>query len=118
MNSPYQFHSSKISGEEHAVEAHINSIFEGQQIALSGQGNGPIDAAAKALAQHTGKTITVVDYHEHGLGAGSDVAAVCYVEIKIGESQPIFGVGQDENITTAAIKALINGVNRLILQAA
>ena len=118
VHTPYQFHSSKISGEEHAVEVHINSMFEGQRIALSGQGNGPIDAAAKALAQHTGQIITVVDYHEHGLGAGSDVAAVCYVEIKIGEGQSIFGVGQDENITTAAIKALINGVNRLILQAA
>ena len=34
--------------------------------------------------------------------------------MKVGNAQPVFGVGQDKNISRAAIKALINGVNRFL----
>lgn len=117
-NAPYQFQSSKVSDENDIVRMQIDGHYQGQSVTLTGQGNGPIDAAAKALAAHTGQPISIVDYQEHGLGRGSDVAAVCYVEMKINGGQAVFGIGQDENITTAAIKALMNGVNRLIKQVA
>lgn len=117
-NGPYQFHSSKVGDENGMVQMQINSRYQGQSVTLTGQGNGPIDAAAKALAAHTGQPISIVDYQEHSLGRGSDVAAVCYVEMKINGGPAVFGVGQDKNITTAAIKALMSGVNRLISQAA
>ena len=115
VDSPYRYLSSKVSDTEaEKVSSVIVSDYRGERLELSGQGNGPIDAAAKALSDHLGETITVVDYHEHGLGTGSDVAAVCYVEVKLGENKPVFGVGQDKNILAAAIKALINGINRQI----
>ncbi|WP_340677560.1 hypothetical protein [Paraglaciecola sp.] len=28
-------------------------------------------------------SVQVVDYHEHSIGEGSGVAAVCYIELKI-----------------------------------
>lgn len=113
VNAPYVYTSSRVSdGEDGVVNTLILGKYQGREVELTGTGNGPIDAAAKALGEHAGQTITVVDYHEHGLGAGSDVAAVCYVEVKVGDHKPVFGVGQDKNIVAAAIKALINGVNR------
>ncbi|WP_027329798.1 2-isopropylmalate synthase [Marinimicrobium agarilyticum] len=118
VTAPYGYVSSRVSdGEDGVVKTLILGKYQGSEVELTGSGNGPIDAAAKALGEHAGQTITVVDYHEHGLGAGSDVAAVCYVEVKVGEHKPVFGVGQDKNIVAAAIKALINGVNRDIAQA-
>ncbi len=117
VTAPYGYVSSRVSdGEDGVVNTLILGKYQGSEVELTGSGNGPIDAAAKALGEHAGQTITVVDYHEHGLGAGSDVAAVCYVEVKVGEHKPVFGVGQDKNIVAAAIKALINGVNRDIAQ--
>jgi len=113
VESPYRYISSKVSDTEaEKVSSVVVSDYRGERVELSGQGNGPIDAAAKALSEHLGETVTVVDYHEHSLGTGSDVAAVCYVEVKMGEHKAVFGVGQDKNILAAAIKALINGVNR------
>ena len=115
VDSPYRYLSSKVSDTEaEKVSSVVVSDYRGERLELSGQGNGPIDAAAKALSDHLGETVTVVDYHEHGLGTGSDVAAVCYVEVKVGENKAVFGVGQDKNILAAAIKALINGINRQI----
>ncbi|MDT8311273.1 MAG: 2-isopropylmalate synthase [Methylophaga sp.] len=116
VNAPYQFKTSKVSDDnEERVTAQITLQHDGQPLALTGHGNGPVDAAAKAISEHLGSQITVVDYHEHGVGSGSDALAVCYVEIKIGDANSLFGVGQDKNISRAAIKALLNGVNRMLI---
>ncbi len=113
VNAPYQFKSSKVSDDgDDAVTAEINLQHADKPLCLNGKGNGPVDAAAKAISKHLGNEITVVDYHEHGIGTGSDAMAVCYVEIKFADGRSLFGVGQDENISRAAIKALLNGVNR------
>ena len=56
--------------------------------------------------------VEVVDYYEHSIGSGLGVSAVCYIELKVGECSASFGVAKDSNIMTAAIKALVCGVNR------
>mgnify|MGYP004445314621 FL=1 len=115
VNSPYQYMGSHIVDEEsHQVLSHVVVKYQQQRIELKGQGNGPLDAVAKAISEHIGETVTVADYHEHGMSSGSDATAVSYVEVKVGEHATVFGVGQDQNITTSAIKALLNGVNRFI----
>lgn len=115
VNAPYQFKASKVSDDtEENVTAEITLQHGEQQFTVTGRGNGPVDAAASAISEHFGNNITVVDYHEHGVGAGSDATAVCYVEIKVANGSSLFGVGQDKNISRAAIKALLNGVNRSV----
>ena len=84
----------------------------GEAYKFRGTGNGPLDAAVQALNTHLNTGVTIVDYSEHSVGEGSDVAAVCYMEIKLPSAATLFGVGRDSNITKAAIKALVNGVNR------
>lgn len=112
VNTPFRYHSSRVSENAERVDIEIHVRHQQSPVALSGTGNGPIDAAAHAISQHLGKTVQVVDYHEHAIGAGSDVAAVCYVELKVDQGKTVFGVGKDSNIIAAAIKALLNGVNR------
>jgi 2-isopropylmalate synthase len=115
VNAPVTYKSSKLKNyddSQHQVDITIYAQHENKTVEISGTGNGPIDAAAHALSQYTRLEISVVDYSEHSVGEGSDVAAVCYVEVKINNGKPVFGVGQDRNIVAAAIKALINGVNR------
>jgi len=115
VNSPFSYQSSKLKNyddSQHQVDIIIYAQHENKTVEISGTGNGPIDAAAHALSQYADVQISVVDYSEHSVGEGSDVAAVCYVEMKVGNSKSVFGVGKDSNIIAAAIKALINGVNR------
>ncbi len=115
VNTPFTYQSSKLKNyddSQHHVDITIYAQHENKTVELSGSGNGPIDAAAHALSQYVNTTISVVDYSEHAVGEGSDVVAVCYVEMKVGNSKSVFGVGKDSNIIAAAIKALVNGVNR------
>jgi len=114
VTTPLTYQSSRMTTDDslHKVDIVIHAQHDNRTVEISGTGNGPIDAAAHALSHYTDQHISVVDYHEHALGEGSDVVAVCYVEMKVDNGKTVFGVGKDSNIITAAIKALINGVNR------
>ena len=51
------------------------------------------------------------------IGAGEDAAAVSYVQIRIGSDRASYGVGQDSNIVTATLLAVVSAVNRAIARA-
>jgi 2-isopropylmalate synthase len=85
----------------------------GEKRRLDGQGNGPIDAFVSALAALSGRKLSVADYQEHAVTAGSDAKAVSYIELKVGEGRPVFGVGIDGNIVTASLKAILSALNRV-----
>ncbi|MAT52019.1 MAG: 2-isopropylmalate synthase [Porticoccaceae bacterium] len=111
-DAPYSFADADVTthshGDKGATEVQIRFAVNGETRTVSGIGNGTIDAAIKAL----GGNIHVIDYHEHALGTGSAVEAVCYIEMQIDDGPAIFGVGIHRNIVSAAIKAVFNGLNR------
>jgi 2-isopropylmalate synthase len=111
VNAPLAYENSQVVDEGDVASISIEAKHYGRAINLQSFGTGPLDAAAKALSIHIGEAIEIVEYHEHGLGEGAKAEAVSYVEIKIGETN-LFGVGQDKNITVAAVKSLLNAVNR------
>ncbi len=116
VNQTYQVVSSQvISSKRDRIHTHIRLQHQQNVIEVSGMGNGPVDAAANAIAETLGLAVNVVDYHEHGLGKGANAEAMCYVEITI-DDVTLFGVARDSNIMTAAVKAIFNAVNRFIKQ--
>jgi 2-isopropylmalate synthase len=60
----------------------------------------------------TGHSVRVVDYHQHAIGEGADAQAMAYLELRIDEKQTLFGVGQDANIISASLKAIVSGLER------
>ncbi|MDE1982503.1 MAG: 2-isopropylmalate synthase, partial [Betaproteobacteria bacterium] len=83
---------------------------------LSGEGNGPIDAAVHAL-RTLGIEVQVRSYEERSLGRsqeGGNAQACAIMEVtRPGNGMECHGVGLDPNIVTASVKALVSGVNRL-----
>ncbi|MGX2041363.1 2-isopropylmalate synthase [Methylocaldum sp. MU1018] len=80
---------------------------------FSGEGNGPIDAAAHALRE-AGIHIQVRSYEERSMAAstdGGDAQACAFVEIVV-HGREFYGVGIDANIVTASIKAIVSALNR------
>ncbi len=86
--------------------------WQGEMRKIEGRGNGPIDAFIQAMAATTGHAIRVIDYHQHAIGAGADAQAVAYLELRVDESQTLFGVGMDANIVSASLKAVASGLER------
>ena len=81
---------------------------------IKGRGNGPIAAFLDAL-KSLDLTVSVQDYAEHAMTAGTDALAASYVECKVGEpaeARVIWGVGIDSSISTSSLKAIISAINR------
>ena len=90
------------------IEGHI--LDNGQEVEISGSGNGPIAAFLDALAP-LGVDVRVLDYAEHALSAGGDARAAAYVECAVGE-RVLWGVGLHDSIVKASLRAILSAVNR------
>ena len=82
----------------------------GQDITISGRGNGPVDAFIAALKDY-GVDVRVLDYTEHAMSAGEDARAAAYLECAIGDSVR-WGVGIHGSTVKASLLAVLSAVNR------
>ena len=86
---------------------------DGEEVSLTGRGNGLISSAVQALNERYGLGLEVVDYTEHALNKGTESHAVAYVECKTEDDRRIFGVGINGDIATASVKAILSAANSL-----
>ena len=100
-----------VQEEAGQVSLQAQVSFGGGTLEVQGRGNGPIDAFCQGLSAHAGEAVQVLGYHEHSVGAGANALAVAYLEMRIGE-RALYGVGQDGNIVTASLKAIVSGLRR------
>jgi 2-isopropylmalate synthase len=112
--SPFKYLSHQLSEIENGEQAIAVTLeMNGQPVALTGQGNGPIDAFLTAL----NAGIRIAHYEEHSLSQGSNASAIAYVEVA-SDTFPgsIHGVGIHCNIVTASFLAVLSAVNRATLK--
>lgn len=116
VTEPYHLLTYKIF-EEDGGSGEVIVDFEGtirydhQTHAVSGKGNGPIDAFFNALRTVGITDYEFVSYNEHAISAGADSKAVSYIQLSHG-GKAVFGVGTDSNISIASIKGIICAINR------
>ena len=103
---------SQTSVMNQDVQLTVAITDRGQEVELSGHGNGPIAAFCNIL-QNYGVDVRVLDFHEHALSAGGDASAAAYLECAIA-GDVFWGVGVDPNTTTASLKAVVSAINRAI----
>ncbi|WP_294960637.1 2-isopropylmalate synthase [Sulfurimonas sp.] len=86
--------------------------YNGKEIIASGEGNGPIDACKNALMKDYKNDFTIKSYSEHSCGDQSSAKAIAYIEIQTKDTLSCYGVGKDNDIATASIKAMFCALNR------
>jgi len=86
---------------------------DGQEQSVSGRGNGLISSVVATLAETFGVTLEVKDFSEHALRAGSDARAAAYVECIDPKGRTVWGVGIDEDVATASVRAVLSAANAL-----
>ena len=95
------------------VTAHVTD--GGKPSAISGEGEGTIDAFVAAVASHVGTSLTVADYSEHAMGGGADAEAAAYVALAGAQQRNAFGVGRDRDIVKASFIAVLRALNALVV---
>jgi 2-isopropylmalate synthase len=112
QRSPFALVNHRLSSEPDSPKVTLDAVVEqdGERQTLNGEGNGPLAAFVKALAA-AGHDVEIIDYHEHSRGQGADAEAIAYVEVRI-DGKAVFGVGNDESITSASMKGVLSAINR------
>lgn len=103
--------------QENGIIASV-TIKESDKITVvKAQGNGRLNAVNNAIRRHFGCVHHLDQYEEHSLSRNSNAIAICYVGITTGDDDKLtWGVGTDEDIIKASIYALVNAVNKTMVQ--
>ncbi|OGI07410.1 MAG: 2-isopropylmalate synthase [Candidatus Margulisbacteria bacterium GWF2_35_9] len=113
---PIGFVSYSISTCEHEVSCELKLNYYGEEHIVKGVGNGSLDASKMAIQNLVNMSdMEIENYVGHAKTEGSKSLAVTYVEMTRSSGSKFIGVGEDNDITVAAIKALISAVNAMIM---
>lgn len=105
----------KLTSTKGISTCRLTYLLDSKKIIAKGEGNGPVDACKKALSIDFNKKFNVNSYSEHSLGEKSSAKAIAYIEIQNETTLSCFGVGEDNDIATASIKALFCAINRAFI---
>ncbi|MCG6203485.1 2-isopropylmalate synthase [Rhodopseudomonas sp. HC1] len=83
----------------------------GQEVSITGRGNGLVSAILAALDESFGISLSVVDYQEHALRRGTDAQAAAYLQCVRPDGGEVFGVGIDGDVATATVKAVLSAAS-------
>ena len=86
---------------------------DGQEKSVSGRGNGLLSSVVSTLQDSFGLKLDIADYSEHAMGQGSTVRAAAYVECVTDTGKTVWGVGIDEDVATASVRAVLSAANAL-----
>jgi len=97
--------------DRYTIKAEV--LDSGNALTFHSGGNGPIDAFIQGLRQELGVDVHVTAYSEHAMGEGENAEAVAYVRLRTGDGRTRFGVGRDQDIVAASLRAVLSSVNGL-----
>lgn len=89
----------------------------GKHQQVSGRGKGLVSSVLATLRQTFKLEIEVADYFEHALGKGADARAAAYLECVLPDGRTIWGVGIDEDVATASVRAILSAANAAVATA-
>jgi len=116
LNTPQHF---QLVDYEETRAANGERIFagkvsiDGKEQSVSGRGNGLISSVVSTIRDSFGLDMEIEDYSEHAMGHGTGVKAAAYVECKTGTGKTVWGVGIDEDVATASVRAVLSAANAL-----
>lgn len=115
LNNPLELNDYHFIRKDEIIMVTLTINYEGKDMDITGRGNGRLDAIANALRSNLNLTFEIRDYSEHSLAEGSNSKAVSYVQIFDCMKEDRFGVGIDDDIIAASIKALFSSINRAVI---
>lgn len=91
--------------------ASIGLDISGQKFEESSSGNGPVDAAIKALKRIIRREMTLKEFTIQAISKGSDDVGKVHMQVEY-DGQVYYGFGADTDIVTASVEAYIDCINK------
>ena len=114
IHSPLElisYETNKISADEISCTAKIRC--EDNELEITGQGNGPINAFVHALENEGLKDFKLTDYRQHSIGGGSGTKSAAFVQLQTKAGRVAYGCGIHASIEKSGLLALVSAYNRV-----
>ena len=87
--------------------------YHGEELAISGEGDGVLDAFVEAIKQAINIDFEIMEYGEHALGQGANAEAVTYIQIRC-NNQRYTGVAISKDIIASSLNAFMGAASQLL----
>ena len=104
-----------ICGTEAPQSADLILTVDGADHSVTAQGDGPVDAAFKAVKSIFPHTARLQLYQVHAVTEGTDAQATVSVRMEE-DGKIVTGQAADTDTVVASVKAYVNALNRLIVR--
>lgn len=114
---PETWHLESIqttSGPQTMPTATVKLSREGEQFQDAACGNGPVDAACKAIERITQVEVSLEDYSLRAITMGKDAMGEATVKVR-GLGHEAIGKAASTDVIEASARAFLNAINRLIV---
>ncbi len=91
--------------------ASIGLDISGQKFEAAATGNGPVDAAIKALKKIISKQMTLKEFTIQAISKGSDDVGKVHMQVEY-DGRMYYGFGANTDIVTASVEAYIDCINK------
>ena len=91
--------------------ASIGLDISGQKFEAASSGNGPVDAAIKALKRIIMKQMTLKEFTIQAISKGSDDVGKVHMQVEY-DGRMYYGFGANTDIVTASVEAYIDCINK------
>ncbi len=99
------------SGKGVRSVASIGLDISGQKFEESSTGNGPVDAAIKALKRIIHKQMTLKEFTIQAISKGSDDVGKVHMQVEY-DGNVYYGFGANTDIVTASVEAYLDCINK------
>ena len=91
--------------------ASIGLDITGQKFEEAASGNGPVDAAIRALKKIIQKQMTLKEFTIQAISKGSDDVGKVHMQVEY-DNQMYYGFGANTDIIAASVEAYIDCINK------
>jgi 2-isopropylmalate synthase len=120
FNSHYLTNTKSLSLENFSIEKQAGREtfsakidYFGEELAISGEGDGVLDAFVEALRKAINIDFEILEYGEHALGQGADAEAVTYIQLKC-DGRRYSGVAISKDIIASSLNALMGAAGQML----
>jgi len=106
-----------ISGSNLVPTATVGLKREGELFQEAANGDGPVDAAYRAVERITNLKLELTDYSLHAVTGGKDALGEVTVRVRT-NGRNYIGVGASTDIIEASVRALLDAVNKALYASA
>lgn len=93
--------------------ASLGLLIAGEKFEAAASGNGPVDAAIKALKQIIKRNMTLQEFTIQAISRGSDDVGKVHMQVEH-QGQIYYGFGANTDIIAASVEAYVNAINKFV----